>query len=95
MLRTTHCGSLTLDQLGEEVTLAGWVQKSRDKGFMLWIDLRDRYGITQIIFDEERTPKSVMELAQSLGREFVIQVTGTVIERESKTLTSPQEKLKF
>ena len=57
MFRTTHCGALTLDQLGEEVTLAGWVQKSRDKGFMLWIDLRDRYGITQIIFDEERTPK--------------------------------------
>ena len=95
MLRTTHCGALTLDQLGEEVTLAGWVQKSRDKGFMLWIDLRDRYGITQIIFDEERTPKSVMDQAQRLVREFVIQVTGTVIERESKTLTSPLEKLKF
>ena len=89
MLRTTHCGALTLDQLGEEVTLAGWVQKSRDKGFMLWIDLRDRYGITQIIFDEERTPKAVMKLAQSLGREFVIQVTGTVIERESKNPNLP------
>ena len=84
MLRTTNCGALTLAQLGEEVTLAGWVQKTRDKGFMLWVDLRDRYGITQVIFDEERTPKAVMEKAQNLGREFVIQVKGTVIERESK-----------
>ena len=95
MLRTTHCGALTLDQLGEEVTLAGWVQKSRDKGFMLWVDLRDRYGITQIIFDEERTPKSVMELAQSLGREFVIQVTGTVIERESKNPNLPTGEIEI
>ena len=95
MLRTTHCGALTLNQLGEEVTLAGWVQKSRDKGFMLWIDLRDRYGITQIIFDEERTPKSVMKLAQSLGREFVIQVTGTVIERESKNPKLPTGEIEI
>ncbi|MEL0225527.1 MAG: aspartate--tRNA ligase [Flavobacteriaceae bacterium] len=95
MLRTTHCGALTLDQLGEEVTLAGWVQKSRDKGFMLWVDLRDRYGITQIIFDEERTPKSVMELAQSLGREFVIQVTGIVIERESKNPNLPTGEIEI
>jgi len=89
MLRTTNCGALTLAQLGEEVTLAGWVQKTRDKGFVLWIDLRDRYGITQIIFDEERTSKEVMEKAQSLGREFVIQVQGTVIERESKNPNLP------
>jgi len=95
MLRTTHCGALTLDQLGEEVTLAGWVQKSRDKGFMLWIDLRDRYGITQIIFDEERTPQPVMELAQSLGREFVIQVTGKVIERESKNPKRPTGEIEI
>ena len=84
MLRTTTCGALTLAQLGEEVTLSGWVQKTRDKGFVLWVDLRDRYGLTQIIFDEERTPKEVMDQARSLGREFVIQVQGTVIERESK-----------
>jgi aspartyl-tRNA synthetase len=89
MLRTTNCGALTLAQLGEEVTLAGWVQKTRDKGFVLWIDLRDRYGITQIIFDEKRTSKEVMEKAQSLGREFVIQVQGTVIERESKNPNLP------
>ena len=89
MLRTTNCGALTLAQLGEEVTLAGWVQKTRDKGFMLWVDLRDRYGITQVIFDEVRTPKAVMEKAQNLGREFVIQVKGTVIERESKNPNLP------
>ena len=89
MLRTTNCGALTLEQLGEKVTLAGWVQKTRDKGFMLWVDLRDRYGITQVIFDEERTPKAIMEKAQGLGREFVIQVQGTVIERESKNPNLP------
>ena len=80
---------MTLAQLGEEVTLAGWVQKTRDKGFVLWVDLRDRYGLTQIIFDEERTSKEVMEKARSLGREFVIQVQGTVIERESKNPNIP------
>lgn len=95
MLRTTNCGALTLAQLGEEVTLAGWVQKSRDKGFMLWVDLRDRYGITQIIFDEERSPKAVMEQAQGLGREFVIQVTGTVIERESKNPKLPTGEIEI
>ena len=89
MLRTTNCGALTLEQLGEKVTLAGWVQKTRDKGFMLWVDLRDRYGITQVIFDEERTPKAIMQQAQGLGREFVIQVTGSVIERESKNPNLP------
>ncbi|MEN8769494.1 MAG: aspartate--tRNA ligase [Candidatus Arcticimaribacter sp.] len=95
MLRTTNCGALTLVQLGEEVTLAGWVQKSRDKGFMLWVDLRDRYGITQIIFDEERSPKAVMKQAQGLGREFVIQVTGTVIERESKNPKLPTGEIEI
>ena len=89
MLRTTNCGALTLAQLGEEVTLAGWVQKTRDKGFMLWVDLRDRYGITQIIFDEVRSSKEIMAQAQGLGREFVIQVTGKVIERESKNPKLP------
>ncbi len=89
MLRTTNCGALTLKQLGEKVTLTGWVQKTRNKGFMLWVDLRDRYGITQVIFDEERTPKAVFEQAQSLGREFVVQVEGKVIERESKNPNLP------
>lgn len=84
MYRTHTCGELTASHINTEVTLSGWVQKSRDKGFMIWVDLRDRYGITQLIFDEERTSKDLIEKAKTLGREFVIQVTGTVIERESK-----------
>lgn len=84
MYRTHDCGALSLEQLNQNVTLAGWVQKNRNKGFIVWIDLRDRYGITQLVFDEERTPKEVFKTAQGLGREFVIQVKGTVIERESK-----------
>jgi aspartyl-tRNA synthetase len=84
MYRSHNCGELNASHINSEVTLAGWVQKSRDKGFMNWIDLRDRYGITQLIFDEGRTEKSVFELAKTLGREFVIQVRGTVIEREAK-----------
>ncbi len=84
MYRTHHCGELSLDHLNQTVTLSGWVQKSRNKGFIIWADLRDRYGITQLVFDEERTPKIVFEQAQNLGREFVIQIEGTVIERESK-----------
>jgi len=84
MYRSHTCGALNASHINTEVTLAGWVQKSRDKGFMIWVDLRDRYGITQLIFDEQRTENAVIERAKSLGREFVIQVKGTVIERESK-----------
>jgi aspartyl-tRNA synthetase len=84
MYRSHNCGQLNATHINKEVTLAGWVQKSRDKGFMVWVDLRDRYGVTQLIFDEQRTDKAVFEKARSLGREFVIQVKGTVIERESK-----------
>jgi aspartyl-tRNA synthetase len=84
MYRSHDCGSLRASDINKEVTLAGWVQKSRDKGFIVWVDLRDRYGITQLLFDEERTEKVLIEKAQKLGREFVIQVKGTVIERVSK-----------
>ncbi len=84
MYRSHNNGELNATHINKEVTLAGWVQKSRDKGFMIWVDLRDRYGITQLIFDEQRTDKAVFEKAKSLGREFVIQIKGTVIERESK-----------
>ena len=84
MYRTHSCGELRNSHINSEVTLAGWVQKSRDKGFMIWVDLRDRYGITQLIFDGERTAADLMEEARGLGREFVIQVRGTVIERQSK-----------
>ena len=83
MYRSHSCGELNATHINSEVTLAGWVQKSRDKGFMNWVDLRDRYGITQLLFDESRTEKSIFELAKTLGREFVIQVKGEVIERVS------------
>ena len=89
MFRSHTCGELRERHINESVTLAGWVQKSRDKGFMIWIDLRDRYGITQLIFDEERTSKKLIEKARLLGREFVIQVHGTVIERASKNPSIP------
>lgn len=84
MYRSHTCGALRSEHIGNEVTLSGWVQKVRDKGFMIWVDLRDRYGITQLIFDENRTPQDVFKTAQGLGREFVIKVEGTVIEREAK-----------
>jgi len=84
MYRSHSNGELRIENTNQEVTLSGWVQKSRDKGFMVWVDLRDRYGITQLIFDEDRTSKDILEKAKTLGREFVIQVTGTVIEREAK-----------
>ncbi len=89
MYRSHNCGELRASHINNEVTLSGWVQKTRDKGFMLWIDLRDRYGITQLVFDEERSTKALMEQAQNLGREFVIQVKGTVIERASKNANIP------
>ena len=84
MLRTHSCGELRLDHINQEVTLCGWVQRVRDKGGMLWIDLRDRYGITQLLFDESTTNKELIESARALGREFVISATGAVIERFSK-----------
>ncbi|RTY84090.1 aspartate--tRNA ligase [Flavobacterium sp. LS1P28] len=89
MYRSHNCGELNASHINTEVTLAGWVQKSRDKGFMNWVDLRDRYGITQLIFDEGRSDKTVFERAKTLGREFVIQVKGTVIEREAKNNNIP------
>jgi len=84
MYRTHNCNNLKRENLNESVTLSGWVQKTRNKGFIIWIDLRDRYGITQLVFDEERTPEEVFNKAKVLNREFVIQVKGIVLERESK-----------
>lgn len=89
MYRTHTCGELRLSDVNKEITLSGWVQRSRNKGFMIWVDIRDRYGITQLIFDEERTNKNVFELASTLSREDVIQVKGKVIERESKNKNIP------
>ena len=89
MYRTHNCGELRKSDIGQKVTLAGWVQKIRDKGFMIWVDLRDRYGISQLIFDEQRTSKDLLDQAKSLGREFVIQIHGEVIERTSKNENIP------
>ncbi|WP_324720444.1 aspartate--tRNA ligase [Salinimicrobium sp. HB62] len=89
MYRSHTCGELRIEDKGKEVKLSGWVQKIRDKGFMVWVDLRDRYGVTQLIFDEERTDKEMMDKASQLGREFVIQVSGEVIERVSKNPNMP------
>jgi aspartyl-tRNA synthetase len=84
MLRTHHCGALNEKHSNEEVTLSGWVQKVRNKGFIVWVDIRDRYGVTQLVFDEERSPEWVFKKSLELGREDVIQIRGKVIERESK-----------
>ncbi len=89
MFRTHTCGELRLSDVNKEITLSGWVQRTRNKGFMIWVDIRDRYGITQLIFDEERTDKSVFEKANTLSREDVIQIRGKVIERESKNNNIP------
>ncbi len=83
MYRTKTCGELRLSDAGSSVTLAGWVQRSRKMGGMTFIDLRDRYGITQLVFDES-TDKELCERANKLGREFCIQAEGTVSERQSK-----------
>ena len=95
MFRTHTNGELSLKNLNETVTLAGWVQTIRDKGFMIWVDLRDRYGITQLVFDEERTSKDLLEKAKNLGREFVIQVEGEVIERASKNPKIPTGEIEI
>ena len=89
MYRTHNCGELRKSDIGKQVSLSGWVQKMRDKGFMLWVDIRDRYGISQLIFDEQRTSKDLLNQAKSLGREFVIQIDGEVIERASKNQNIP------
>ena len=84
MLRTHNCGELRIENIGEKVTLCGWVQKIRDKGGMIWIDLRDRYGVTQLVFDESKTNLEIITIARGLGREFVVQTEGKVLERYAK-----------
>ena len=88
MYRSQTCGELRTVNIGEKVTLAGWVQKSRDLGGMTFVDLRDRYGITQLAFNMEEN-KDLCEKARKLGREFVIQIEGEVIERASKNMNIP------
>ena len=85
MLRTHTCGELRINNVGQSVTISGWVQGVRDKGSLLWIDLRDRYGITQITIETENANKEIIDIARSLGREYVISVTGKVAERYSKS----------
>ncbi len=89
MYRSHSCGELRESHVNTNVVLSGWVQKVRDKGFVVWIDLRDRYGITQLVFDSDRTSQELLEKARNLGREFVIQVHGKVIERASKNINIP------
>ena len=89
MYRSTTCGALRASNINSEVILSGWVQKVRDKGFVVWVDLRDRYGITQLVLDQDRTAKDLLEKAKELGRETVIQVKGQVIERASKNANIP------
>ena len=83
MNRTNNCGELSKANLSQTVKLSGWVNKIREKGFIIWIDLRDRYGITQLVFDKDRSSEEIFSNASKLGREFVIQIEGTVIERKS------------
>ncbi|MCZ8022708.1 MAG: aspartate--tRNA ligase [Cyclobacteriaceae bacterium] len=95
MVRTHTCGELRLSNVGQSVTLAGWVQRTRDKGSVLWIDLRDRYGITQLLLEEGKTETSLLEKARQAGREFVLQVTGEVIERLSKNDKIPTGEIEI
>lgn len=95
MFRTHTNGELSSKNINEKVTLSGWVQTIRDKGFVVWVDLRDRYGITQLVFDEDRTPKELLEKSKKIGREFVIQVKGVVIERSSKNPKKPTGEIEI
>ncbi|WP_421941676.1 aspartate--tRNA ligase [Pedobacter sp.] len=94
MLRTVTCGALNLQNLGDSVTLCGWVQKSRDLGGMTFIDVRDRYGITQLVFNMDDN-RELCESARSLGREFVIKAIGTVVERSNKNLKIPTGEIEI
>ena len=95
MYRTHTCGQLNISNLNQKVTLSGWVQKVRNKGSMIWVDLRDRYGITQLVFEDGKTSTEVFEKAKTLGREFVIQATANVIEREAKNNKIPTGEIEL
>lgn len=89
MLRTHTCGELRLADAGKQVTLSGWVQRVRDKGSVIWIDLRDRYGITQLIFEDGKSDAALIQFVRAIGREYVVQVEGAVVERLSKNDKMP------
>ncbi len=84
MLRSHTCGELRLENLGESVVLSGWIQRIRDKGGMIWVDLRDRYGITQLLLEDGKTPKEIVQQIRNAGRECVVRAFGEVVERVSK-----------
>jgi len=94
MLRTHNCGTLKINNVSEKVTLSGWVQKTRDLGGMTFVDLRDRYGITQLAFNMDVNADLCTD-ARKLGREFVIQISGTVIERSSKNKNIPTGEIEI
>ena len=94
MYRTNTCGELRLGHAGQVVTLAGWVQRSRKMGGMTFVDLRDRYGITQLVFNQE-TDAELCDRANKLGREYVIQVTGVVTERSNKNVNLPTGEIEI
>jgi len=89
MLRTHTCGELRINDVNKTVTLSGWVQRTRDKGSLLWIDLRDRYGITQLFLEEGKSDTTLLQTARTLGREFVVRIEGIVAERHSKNANLP------
>ena len=95
MLRSHTCGELRLSDINKQATLAGWVQRIRDKGSVLWIDLRDRYGLTQLFFEEGKSDAELMRTVRGLGREFVIQITGEVAERLSKNDKLPTGEIEI
>lgn len=95
MYRTHNNGELRLSDAGKKVKLSGWVQTIRDKGFIIWIDLRDRYGVTQLVLEEEKSAPELLEKVRRLGREFVISVTGIVIEREAKNPNIPTGEIEI
>ena len=89
MLRTNTCGELRINNVDQDVVLCGWVQRIRDKGKMVWVDLRDRYGITQLIVEEGISKPEIVKSVKKLGREFVIKASGKVVERFSKNNKIP------
>ncbi len=95
MLRTHTCGELRIQDVQQQVTLTGWVQRLRDKGSLMWIDLRDRYGITQLFLEEGKTRPELLQTARQLGREYVVRVTGTVVERQAKNDKMPTGEIEI
>ena len=89
MYRSHDCGALRLNHQGTSVVLCGWVQKVRDKGGIIWIDLRDRFGVTQVVLEEGVEESSLLQIAREVGREFVLQVEGKVAERHAKNVNIP------